>query len=293
MSAGPHACPPRQTLRVGCKINLFLRITGVREDGYHLLDSLFWPLDAPYDTLHCEAVAGHGIEARCSAVGIDPANNTLTRAHAAYAAHTGFAPGLRVRLEKGVPHGAGLGGGSADAAAVLRWCNARAPQPLDRDALAAVAARVGADVPFFLHEGPCRVQGIGEAIRPYAPEALRGLHLVLLCPDIHISTPWAYGAWDSWHKKNFSREDLTSKALKAKEIDSCPVRLCNDLEGPVFAAYPALRAFKEALLQHGATLAVMSGSGASLVGLYRTASCAHRAADALRQQGVRVHESVL
>ena len=285
--------PKRATLSAGCKVNLSLRITGVRPDGYHTLDSLFWPLSEPFDTLHLEAAAMPGIDVRCATPGIDLTHNTLTRAYAAFAARTGFAPGLRIRLEKGIPHGAGLGGGSADAAVLLCWLNEYAPEPLPEAALVETAASVGADVPFFCLNTPCRVQGIGERLTPCEAPALRGLHLVLVCPDIQVNTAWAYAAWDAAHKENFCAQDLTTHSPEAKHIDSCMTRCHNDFESVVFAAHPALRSIKEALLRHGAAAAVMSGSGASLVGLFRAASEAGSAADMLRQQGMRTHESVL
>lgn len=282
-----------QSLRAGCKANLSLRITGVREDGYHTLDSLFWPLDEPHDTLCCEPGDEEGVTVTCRVPGIDPLRNTLTKAYAALAAATGFAPRLRVNLEKGIPHGAGLGGGSADAAALLIWLNALAPLPLDAPALADVALRVGADVPFFLRSVPCRVRGVGERITPCEASALRGLRLVLACPPIQVSTVWAYKAWDTARERNFSSQILTSPGGEAKDSFLCPRQLVNDFERPVFAAYPALRTIKEDMLRHGAAAAILSGSGASLAGLFRAKAPARRAAEALRLQGIRVYQGIL
>ncbi len=108
------------TLRAGCKVNLYLRITGVRPDGYHELDTLFLPLPEPCDLLHVTPRSGQGIAFSCTEPDVDPARNTVTAAYEDFATATGFRPGLAVHLEKGIPHGAGLGGGSADAAALLR-----------------------------------------------------------------------------------------------------------------------------------------------------------------------------
>ena len=289
------------TVRAGCKVNLGLRITGVRPDGYHELDSFFCPLAAPFDLLHFEENARPGhISVSCATAGIDPTRNTLTKAHAAYARRTGFAPGVRIHLTKGIPHGAGLGGGSSDAAAVLRWCNERAPQPLASQALAEVALSVGADVPFFLHNVPCRVRGIGERINPCpAPEALpwAGCWLLLLCPPEHISTPWAYTAWDTAHsEKKIAQEEicaLTSAGVGAKEVDSCTASVCNDFEAVVFAAFPRLGSLKAEVLRLGAAAAVMSGSGASLAGIFRHQQQAQAAATHLSAQGVQVFISAL
>lgn len=285
--------PQCETLRAGCKVNLSLSITGVRPNGYHTLDSLFWPLPEPFDVLECQCAPEPGIRVLCDTPGIDPARNTLARAYEMFVEATGFAAGLQVTLFKGIPHGAGLGGGSADAAAVLRWCNARAPRPLTPPLLQEVALRVGADVPFFLVNAPCRVQGIGEHIAPCDVPGLRGVHLVLVCPDIQVNTAWAYAAWDQWREANFSTQDLTTHSHRAKHIDSCMTRCRNDFESVVFAAQPALRDIKEALLRGGATAAVMSGSGSSLVGLFRAEGSARTAADRFRKLGMRAYASVL
>ena len=154
----------------GCKVNLGLRITGLRDNGYHELDSLFWPLPRPCDRLHINETGTSGIVVHCAAPGIDLERNTLTRAYAALAERVPNLPGLEVKLIKGIPTGAGLGGGSSDAAALLHWLNKRLPAPLNDEELAAIALKVGADTPFFLKNTPCRVRGIGEIKEPCGPD---------------------------------------------------------------------------------------------------------------------------
>ena len=139
-------------LRVGCKINLTLRITGVRPNGWHELDTVFVPLPEPHDTLRLVPDEGSGLTLRCDTPGIDCADNTLTKAYRLFAEATGFRPGVEARLVKGIPHGAGLGGGSADAAALLGWLNGRAPDPLSPDTLASLA--VQRSLPGDRHRGP-------------------------------------------------------------------------------------------------------------------------------------------
>lgn len=316
MQAQAIAC---QSLQTGCKINLCLQITGVRPNGYHELDSLFYPLPEPYDTLHfcgltesTKAPAqgqqhhSHGLQVECACPGIDPKNNTLTRAYTAYAARTGYTPALSIRLEKGIPHGSGLGGGSADAALVLQFLNAHAPSPLDAAALLTIGAAVGADVPFFLQTAPCRVQGIGEKLTPL-PFFLTGWNIVLICPPEQVSTQWAYQAWDvrniapeqtGRHERsaNFQKnaaQSLTSLSLGAKEFVFQQSYIANTFESVVFDAYPPLRRYKEALLKSGANAAVLSGSGASLVGLFTEATAADRAESLFRKQKLRVYRLAL
>ena len=287
------------TLRSGCKINLGLRIVGVRSDGKHLIASLFWPLAEPHDELILTPRHDGNITVQCDGLSLDPKQNTLTRAHTCFAKLAGEAPGVDIRLVKGVPAGAGLGGGSADAAALLRWLNGQLPCPLPDATLAACAADVGADVPFFLHGCPCRVQGIGERITPMPELApfLAGWSVLLLCPGVHVSTPWAYGAWDR-QQAAFCENSLTSvcsddRYLAFRTLGASLSRdrtvLANDLESVVFKAHPELERFKSALLEQGAAGAAMSGSGSAVFGLFPPAAATACQALARQWNGKGVH----
>lgn len=286
----------------GSKINLGLRITGVREDGYHELDSLFWPLSRPCDRLHISQTKGEGLVTHCDAPGIDPVHNTLSKAYAALAQRVPGLPGVEVTLRKGIPTGAGLGGGSSDAAALLLWLNERLAAPLDAAALAEVALHVGADTPFFLKNTPCRVRGIGEKVEPCTPHDLVGMRLVLVCPDIHVSTPQAYADYDAAMaaaKPPLGQNSLTKPESKANGTSLSGVRtaldLHNDLEAVVFSRYPQLAEIKANLLRLGAGAVAMSGSGSSIVALFaREAHLESQAAAAMLQgENRRVYAHVL
>jgi 4-diphosphocytidyl-2-C-methyl-D-erythritol kinase len=268
---------PATTLRANCKVNLSLRITGVLPNGYHTLDSVFLPLPEPHDLLHIAPGAHPGLTLTCSEPALDPSDNTLTRAYGLYAEAASFVPPLALTLEKGIPSGAGLGGGSSDAAALLQYLNATAPQALDAKALDAVATRVGADVPFFLQARPCRVRGTGDILESYLP-GLTGFWLVLVCPDVTISTSWAYAAWDG----------LTKRASEAKE-SIFRFHCLNDLEEVVFPAYPELARIRPEFFRQGAAAAVMSGSGASQLGLFRDQHAARNAAVFFQARGMRTY----
>ena len=286
------------TLRSGCKINLGLRIVGVRSDGMHLIDSLFWPLSEPHDELRLTPRHDGRIVVHCDE-SIDPIQNTLTKAHACFKALSGDVPGVDVELIKGVPSGAGLGGGSADAAALLLWLNGQLAQPLSHATLTVCATAVGADVPFFLHACPCRVQGIGERVtpRPDLAPLLAGWGLLLLCPDVHVSTPWAYGAWDRQqtlsHENNLTSVCSNDRYLAFRTLVaslSCErIAFENDLEPVVFKAHPELKRFKAALLEQDAAYAAMSGSGSALFGLFPPSNAAvcHMLARQWNGKGVR------
>ena len=276
---------PSITLRANCKVNLTLRITGVLPNGYHTLDSVILPLPEPYDLLHVTPGAEPGLMLTCSAPALDLRNNTLTRAYRLYAAASSFAPPLALTLEKGIPSGAGLGGGSSDAAVLLRYLNDMAPQALDAKTLNSVAASVGADVPFFLKTCPCRVRGTGDVVEPYMP-GLVGFWLVLVCPGVQVATPWAYAAWDALRLSPPC--DLTKQGSEAKELNSC-FHCLNDLEEAVFPAYPELARIKRDFFRQGAAAAVMSGSGASLFGLFRDQQAANEAVAFFQAGGMRTY----
>ncbi len=304
MSTAPYT----EELRAGCKINLSLSITGVREDGYHLLDSIFWPLQSPYDKLSFTAKAGQGFSVSCSQKGIPLENNTLTKAYAAFLRQGGvLVPELgqvHVHLHKGIPHGAGLGGGSSDAATVLTWCNAHALQPLSTQSLHEAALSVGADVPFFLQNVPARVQGIGEILEPLAKPWPKG-YVILLCPNVYISTPWAYKKFDEEKITTFSKKLLTKSSFAYRTLftgagqeSTTPewsesLAKGNDFESVVFTAHPQLAKLKQVLLDNGAVLATLSGSGSSLVGIVKTKEAAQNLADQIKSAQCRVFITTL
>lgn len=294
-----HPTHNTTVLTAGCKINLYLTITGRREDGYHELDTLFYPLPEPFDTLTLmPGEPGTGLRITCIREDLCTERNTLHKAWRLFAEATGVRPDIALHLEKGIPDGAGLGGGSADAAALLRHLNAMAgAQALHAAHLNTLAARVGADVPFFLNNVPARATGIGEVLTP-TPVDLSGFTLLLACPPEHVSTPWAFTAWDTAYEalpttkmhENIPflwAERLTAEPSPYRKPSSRALWLFNSFESVVFAAFPKLRAYKGELIRHGAAAAVMSGSGASLFALYRETEKALKAAACLQSQQVR------
>jgi 4-diphosphocytidyl-2-C-methyl-D-erythritol kinase len=285
-----------ESLRAGCKINISLRIVGKRADGYHELDSVFCPVLCPADKLHLSMGQGQGLHLRFSGLGaekIDCQHNTVSKAYTAFSAATGYTPPLHLHVEKAIPSGAGLGGGSSDAASLLLWLNKHAPQALSPAALAAVALGIGADVPFFLYNRPCRVRGIGEQLLPCTVEALYGKSLVLLCPPVHVATALAYQAWDALPQKKSCAKSLTTFQNGAKHTNSCGDYLVNDFERAIFPQYPQLAALKQSLLQQGAYAAVMSGSGSSIAGFFASQAKAEAAAQSFADVNVFLQHDFL
>lgn len=287
-------------LRAGCKINLFLRIICRRTDGYHELETLFVPLPEPSDTLLVHRRTDMaGIRFTCSRPTLEGQSNLVVKAYEAYSRRTGFAPALHVHLDKRIPMGAGLGGGSADAAALLTFLNAAAgSQGLAMDDLSALGAKLGADVPYFLRHGlrgeSALATGIGEALTQ-ARTDLDGYSLVLVCPDEHVSTPWAYGQWDRLYPEKTCppacRPVLTAIDGEASNT-FCPETtvLANDFEEVVFPEFPRLAEIKGELLDRGAAHAVMSGSGAAIFALYRDSAAARDACAAFVRRSVAAYE---
>ncbi|BCS90015.1 4-(cytidine 5'-diphospho)-2-C-methyl-D-erythritol kinase [Pseudodesulfovibrio sediminis] len=278
------------TLVAPAKINLHLEILGLREDGYHELRTLFYPVDVPCDLLKIEPGHDDHFYIRCpERPELETTSNLIYKTWKAYGAATGFQPGIFVTLTKNIPMGGGLGGGSSDSAAMLKWLNSEAgDKALSQDEMIALAATLGADIPFFLMDGPAWAGGIGEVLTP-ATVDLTGMTLLIACPDIHVDTPWAFKCWDEKNGFPNIAESLTSQESGNKNpAPVSPADMVNDFEPVVFEAHPTLRKIKDNLLEYGAKKAAMSGSGASLFGLFPDRVTATFAAKALEKDGIEI-----
>jgi len=262
------------------KINLFLRVVGRRPDGYHELDSIFVPISL------CDRVA---IEVRPShAVSISLAmrsgnipsgdRNLAWRAAAAMMKEFGLTAQVLIDLHKQIPPGAGLGGGSSDAGAVLRMM-ATLCRIDDRARLAKVALGLGADVPFFLEPRAARVTGIGERIAPL--DSMPVLHLVVAAPPTEVSTAEVFAALtpNDW---SGTALEADVRAIAAGRVEASA--LVNDLEPAAIRLCPEISRLKAILQTLGASAAAMSGSGGAVFGIFPDASEAARAAEAGRSR---------
>lgn len=268
-------------LKAGCKVNLYLDITGVRDNGYHEIASLFYPLPWPCDHIHIEK-GGTGLSLSCSVSNLEARANILWRTYEYFADKTGFAPDIKVFLQKNIPMGAGLGGGSSNAAEFLAWLNQHAgSQGLGPEKLNALALSLGADVPFFLQNTPAWVTGIGEVVEPVAYDV--GAEAILVvCAPITINTGWAYTQWDRLHAEGaLQRKGLTlqNRTTKSPCFTKPPI-LWNCFEEIICSQFPLLYNIKQDVLACHAKACVMSGSGPSLVALFhdpgQAATCARR-----------------
>ncbi len=248
------------------KINLYLHITGRRPDGFHELETLMVPISLG-DTLELELIPA-GIEFTCSDPALaDAKDNLATKAARLFLEEFAVAAGVRIHLEKAVPVGAGLGGGSSDAAAVLLALRKLTSTPADDVRLAGLAAQLGSDVPFFIYNRPAICSGRGEIIEPVElRESYQGL---LVHPGFGVSTPWAY--------KTYAQNPGPGEVGRI----FADFTMRNDLELPAFSKYAWLPVAKTWFREQPETLdALMSGSGSSVFAL--TASRA--ASDALQEK---------
>lgn len=274
-------------LRAHAKLNLFLRILGRRADGYHLLQSLLQPLQL-HDDLYV-ARAGSGMQLRVTAersramVDAGP-DNLVLRALRAVAEAAGYPDGFRCHLHKRVPAGAGLGGGSSDAAAALRLGNALLGEPLSGAALAAIAVQLGADVPFFLCGGPQVAHGIGEQLQSCD---VPPMYFLLLVPPYGCPTAEVYKTYAA--ELNRGGQQASILAVSVPELRDSILRggLVNDLEAAAERVRPELAALRRRVEgsgfpSSGYPTVRMAGSGSTL---FLTLPCADDLAAATTQLG--------
>jgi len=242
------------------KINLSLKIFGRRNDGFHELDTLIAPISL-YDEISVDKVRpGEGIEFRCNDPSIPQSDDNLAvRAAKAFFEITKIDPAVFIELKKKIPQGAGLGGGSSDAASVLLALNQVFEAKLSREALGKMAEAIGSDVPFFLFQSAALCKGHGEMVTPI--KLKRKFSILLLKPAFAVSTGWAYSRWQD------SRE-IPGIRYEAQEFSD--QTFVNDLERPVFEKFVFLAQLKTWLLgQSEVGAALMSGSGSTMFAVMR------------------------
>lgn len=239
------------------KINLSFQIKGRRSDGFHEIETLMVPISLK-DRIKLD-VAGNAGEIRFSCD--DPSlpggdDNLVVRAAKLFRERTGNSTGITIRLEKKIPHGAGLGGGSSDAASTLVGLNALFQAGLRQDELLKLAAELGSDVPFFVMCSAAVCRGRGELVTPVPVNHALSFRVLLLKPDFGVPTPWAYGRWKD--SRVLSGVDYSPQEFEG-------VKLVNDLERPVFEKFVFLARLKTWLRQQPeVAVALMSGSGSTM-----------------------------
>ena len=246
------------------KINLTLDIIGKRDDGYHMLQSIFMPIPF-FDEL--EIIPSTKTTLTCSDKSLETDDNLVLKAARFFFEHTGISSGVQINLNKKIPCGAGLGGGSSDAAETLLALNRMFETNLDHATMTSLALRLGADVPFFISGETALCEGVGEIITSLPP--LPPAVLALAIPDIHVDTRQAYELVNWQHGTPPSVDTAGAvKALKDQDLHEFCKRVHNIFEQPICHAHPEIERAKNVFLECGALCACMTGSGSGVFALF-------------------------
>lgn len=268
------------SVKARAKINLTLDVTGVRNDGYHLVEMIMQTVSL-YDTVNIRKEAKKGIWLKCSVPWLPcDERNIAYKAAKKMIEEFNINEGVSISITKRIPVAAGLAGGSADCAAVIKGMNEIFKLNLSEKRLMEIGASLGSDVPFCIMEGTALAQGIGEKITPVSP--CPKLDMVLVKLPVSVSTPAVYKALD--------REDITYhpdtgamiEAIEKKDVLSICENLSNVLEIVTVKMHPAIENVKAELLKNGACGVLMSGSGPSVYGIFENKQKACEAADKIR-----------
>ena len=254
-----------------CKINLGLHVVGKRPDGYHDLETIFLPVPDLCDELEIVPGSVGGSPAMIQdGLSLDnvPDDNLCMKAWRLLHDEYGIPP-VSIRLKKNIPFGAGLGGGSSDAAFTLKMLNEMFSLGLGNSNLERLAARLGADCAFFIQNRPAYATGIGDQLEPieWKVESEKWKVVIEIPENEHVSTKEAYAGLGERLKVKGERPDLR-ECIK-RPIEEWRNLIVNDFEASVFHAHPAIAALKEDMYRRGALYASMTGSGAAVFGIFR------------------------
>ena len=256
-----------------CKINIGLRVVRKREDGYHDLETIFYPVYGLHDELEVEAIDNFELGIKNFefiqdglAVDCPAEDNLIIKCYLRMREKYPQIGNVRIRFRKNIPFGAGLGGGSSDAAHMAIALNEIFHLGLNREQLAHEVRPLGADCPFFIYNTPCYAEGIGDQLTPI-PLDLSNLRLVMIKPQCGVSTREAYSGIRLSDPSDMPNLSDTS------DLAALLNHATNDFEHTVFALHPELADIKKRLLDAGAIYAAMSGSGSTIFGLFPTLNC--------------------
>ena len=246
-----------------CKINIGLRVVRKREDGYHDLETIFYPVYGLHDELQVDRSEDFSFIQEGLVVDCLPTDNLIYKTYARMRERYPQIGNVKITFKKNIPFGAGLGGGSSDAAHMAIALKEIFALGLTREQLAQEVSPLGADCPFFVYNSPCYAEGIGDKLIPINLD-LTGLRLLMIKPKCGVSTKDAYGGIVPKGCSDLFRviQDRTELFLVAS----------NDFEDTVFSAHPELAEIKQRLLDAGAVYAAMSGSGSTIFGLFQSDS---------------------
>ena len=246
-----------------CKINLGLHVLGNRTDGYHNIETVFYPLPF-HDVLEViqssNTTKSYELFLSGNKIDGDNEDNLCVKAYHLLKKDFPQLPSIKIYLHKVIPAGAGLGGGSANGAFTLMLLNNKFNLNLSQEQLLNYALLLGSDCSFFIINKPCFAQQRGEVLEPLQLN-LAGYKLLLVNPGIHVNTGWAFT------QVSFSKSDI--KNSSALPVEQWQHHLINDFEKPVFEHHPAIKNIKDQLYETGALYASMSGSGSTVYGIFQ------------------------
>ena len=251
-----------------CKINIGLRIVRKREDGYHDLETIFYPVYGLHDELEVEPAEEFAFLQDGLVVDCLPTDNLIYKVYKRMQEHFPQIGNVKITFKKNIPFGAGLGGGSSDAAHMAIALNQIFSLGLTREQLAEEVRPLGADCPFFVYNTPCYAEGIGDQLTPISLD-LSGLRLVMIKPNCSVSTREAYAGIKPKGTCEVFNDLKDLKVLNDLTVLSA---LTNDFEETVCKVHPEIAEIKQRLLSAGALYAAMSGSGSTVFGLFATPS---------------------
>ncbi len=252
-------------LRAQAKINLSLDVLSKREDGYHELRMVMQSIGL-HDRVSVETTA-EGIQVESGSRWVPSgADNIAYKAAALLLGKAGLKTGVNIKISKRIPVAAGLAGGSADAAAVLKGINSIFGLGLTQQELMDLGKQIGADVPYCIAGGTMLAEGIGEKLSPL--KSFKGIDLILIKPKIGVSTAWVYGNLDLKKVTGNPDTQLIMNAIEAGDAFEIAKNMKNVLEEVTIPRYPVVQAAKDRLMELGAAGAMMSGSGPSVFGLF-------------------------
>ena len=256
------------------KINLGLRLIKKQQDGFHRIETIFQLINL-HDLLTFRKTKLNTIHISCSDPSIPLTDeNLISKSYFLMQKKYHLEGGLDVHIDKHIPIGGGLGGGSSNAAAALFACQKLWQLSVSANELHRIASQIGSDVPFFLYGVPSYGEGRGDRLTPLVP--LKTFWIVLLCPEFSVSTQWAYS-----HARITLTNDQKISKLRSlfgeTEVHTWRDTLVNELESVVFSRHPELHDFKVRLYKQGAFYASMSGSGSTLFGMFESRSIAESA----------------
>lgn len=265
------------------KLNIYLRVLGKREDGYHEIVSIMVPVSL-FDIIEIQKTDERGgVDLLCTSQDVPSGEDNLVfRAVKLFLKRADIRQGLKVTLNKRIPIGAGLGGGSSDAGSSLILLSRIFNRPLSIEQLKEMAEELGSDVPFFLYRRPCIVRGRGEKVEPIEKWPLN--YYVIVKPPFHVYTRFIYER----HKiklTNNKKKDIIN-CLKIDNDFNILDFFVNDLEATAISFFPAVEELKKRLLEVGARRALMTGSGPSVFGVFESEEEALRAKQRLISQNL-------